>query len=83
MKLAGQEAMERETALRDEIFDVRRRCAAQLKSAADFLDALANRLDGWAESSRKGGWSTHQVEANVATANDCRRQAAQLRSTTV
>ena len=45
-----------------------------------FLEDLANRLDQWAEQSKRGGWSTHQVAANAEAANDCRRQAAKLRS---
>lgn len=48
--------------------------------AAGFLDGLAMRLDGWAEQSRTGGWSTHQVEANRKAADDCRRMAANLRA---
>lgn len=50
--------------------------------AADFLDRLADRLDSWAAESRSGGWSTHQVAANLETANECRREAARLRPTT-
>jgi hypothetical protein len=38
------------------------------------LDA-ANRCDRWAEESRRGGWSTHQIEANRELANDLRRAA--------
>jgi len=44
-----------------------------------FLEGLADTLDEWAERSIRGGWSTHQVEANRAAANECRRMAAQLR----
>lgn len=43
-----------------------------------FLDTLADRLDGWAIQSQKGGWSTHQVDANIAAADECRRTAARL-----
>lgn len=43
-----------------------------------FLNSLADRLDGWAEQSRSGGWSTHQVEPNRKTADECRRSAARL-----
>ena len=50
-----------------------------LTEAAEFLDDLANRLDGWATESRTGGWSTHQVKANLDAANDCRRKAAEIR----
>jgi hypothetical protein len=52
-------------------------------AAADtvlFLEALADRLDRWAAESRAGGWSTHQVEANIRTADECRREAAKLRN---
>lgn len=52
----------------------------QMEATAVFFDVLGNTLDEWAEQSRKGGWSTHQVEPNIARANDCRRQAAHLRS---
>lgn len=38
------------------------------------IDA-ANQCDEWAEQSRKGGWSTHQVEANTKLANELRRYA--------
>jgi hypothetical protein len=44
-----------------------------------FLDELADKLDLWAEQSRKGGWSTHQVDANVQAANECRRESSKLR----
>ena len=44
-----------------------------------FLLELADKLDGWAESSLHGGWSTHQVEANRQVANECRRRAAELK----
>lgn len=50
-----------------------------LNNTIHFLDDLADTLDNWARSSRLGGWSTHQVDANMAKANDCRRQAAALR----
>ena len=45
-----------------------------------FLDALADRLDGWAKQSREEGWSTHQVDMNLSAANDCRRMAACIRN---
>jgi hypothetical protein len=51
----------------------------QLESDAHFLDGLANDLDSWAEQSRSGSWSTHQVQDNIARANDCRRRAAVIR----
>lgn len=40
-----------------------------------FLLMLADLLDGWAEQSMSGGWSTHQVEANRQTADMCRTKA--------
>jgi hypothetical protein len=52
----------------------------KLNDTAQFLDVMANTLDEWAEQSRSGGWSTHQVEANRSRANECRRQAAHIRS---
>ncbi|MEY9247584.1 hypothetical protein [Bradyrhizobium elkanii] len=45
----------------------------------DFLENLADTLDGWAEQSVRGSWSTHQVAANRAEADRCRRKAAQLK----
>ena len=44
-----------------------------------FLELLADRLDGWAADSRRGGWSTHQVQANMQTADQCRQKAGELR----
>lgn len=49
-----------------------------MEDVINFLNDLAAKLDSWAEQSRCGGWSTHQVEANEKTANDCRRFACQL-----
>ena len=43
---------------------------------ADFLDETAKTLDQWAVESQRG-WSTHQVEANIALAHKCRVQAAE------
>lgn len=51
-----------------------------IEQTIKFIDSLALKLDGWAEQSRRGGWSTHQVSANIEAANDCRRQAARLRA---
>ena len=48
--------------------------------AAAYLSSLADQLDAWAEQSKTGGWSTHQVEANTNAANSCRRMAARLRA---
>lgn len=52
-----------------------------LGAAADHLNGMADRLDEWAAQSLSGGWSTHQVDANRAMANEARRCAAQLRRT--
>lgn len=52
-----------------------------LIEAADFLDAVANKLDRWARDSVSGGWSTHQVKPNREMADECRRTAAQCRET--
>lgn len=51
----------------------------QLSTTILFLEALADRLDGWAKESRSCGWSTHQVSANLSAADDCRRMAAELK----
>lgn len=51
-----------------------------LEHCAKLFDVLADRCDRWANESRSGGWSTHQVEDNIKTANDCRRYAATIRS---
>lgn len=51
-----------------------------LRDRADYLDGLANILDGWARESLDGGWSTHQVDPNIASANDCRREASRARN---
>jgi hypothetical protein len=48
--------------------------------AAAYLSTLADQLDMWAEESRNGGWSTHQVQANINAADSCRRMAARLRA---
>lgn len=45
---------------------------------AEYLNGLAIILDEWAQQSRAGGWSTHQVEANISQAESCRRRAAQI-----
>lgn len=50
------------------------------KFTAVFLDRIALRLDAWADESRRGGWSTHQVTPNREMANECRREAAELRA---
>lgn len=66
------EAVTRLTADRDALREA-------LEFDAGALDALADRLDQWADESRKGGWSTHQVGANTEQANACRRRAARIR----
>lgn len=52
----------------------------RMQTAREFLLNHADRLDRWAKESRDGGWSTHQVSANISAANDCRRIAALLKS---
>ncbi len=52
-----------------------------MESTVIFLRELADRLDGWAHESLSGGWSTHQVQANIESANECRRKAAELERT--
>ena len=42
-------------------------------------DRDADRLDQWAEESRRGGWSTHQVDPMRAKADQLRREASHLR----
>jgi hypothetical protein len=56
-----------------------RKVRDQIVTTIHFLDELGNTLDGWADQTLGGGWSTHQVDANRAQANECRRQAATLR----
>jgi hypothetical protein len=48
------------------------------QTTADFLMEMADDIDGWAEQSRSGGWSTHQVDANRKAAVKLRDQAASL-----
>ena len=50
-----------------------------LDLSATTLEHLADTLDDWAAQSKNGGWSTHQVDANVSEANKCRRNAAEIR----
>lgn len=45
----------------------------QKKPLITFLESIANQLDKWAYESRKGGWSTHQVEPQIKLANEIRR----------
>jgi len=51
--------------------------AEHFVNLADFLEATAKTLDQWAVESQRYGWSTHQVEANIALAHKCRVQAAE------
>jgi hypothetical protein len=55
------------------------RLGGTIADAAAYLSTMADQLDAWAEQSRTGGWSTHQVTANIDMANSCRRMAAKLR----
>lgn len=52
---------------------------AEIQIIYNFLMTLADTLDGWAQESRRGGWSTHQVDANRREADNCRRKAAELK----
>lgn len=54
-----------------------------LKEARALLaatDEAADTCDRWAEESRSGGWSTHQVKANRELADTLRRKGAKLRA---
>lgn len=51
-----------------------------LADAAAYLSTVAAQLDKWAEESKSGGWSTHQVDGNIALSNGCRRMADRLRA---
>lgn len=53
--------------------------AALLAEAALEFDRIADTLDGWANHSESGGWSTHQVVANRAEADRIRRLASRYR----
>lgn len=61
------------------VIDAINMCAA-IANQIGFLEQMADVLDGWANQSKSGGWSTHQVNANEAYANTCRREAAKLRA---
>jgi hypothetical protein len=50
-----------------------------MSTTVEFLEELADRLDRWARESREHGYSTHQVQANIDAANECRRQASAAR----
>ncbi len=47
-----------------------------LEQAVQLLRDTADLCDRWAEESKSGGWSTHQVDENRATADNLRRQAS-------
>lgn len=49
-----------------------------LQNAAIEKERDANQLDDWAAESKRGGWSTHQVEPMRKKADQLRREAAQL-----
>lgn len=53
--------------------------ADKVEAARLFLESMADHLDKWAQESKDGGWSTHQVSQNISAANDCRRIAATLK----
>lgn len=50
-----------------------------MENAAKFLEDLGYTLDRWANESKVGGWSTHQVKSNITAAENCRQQASFLR----
>lgn len=43
------------------------------------LDDMARTCEQWALESARGGWSTHQVDANLQAAHKLRAQAGALR----
>lgn len=51
-----------------------------LEHCAALFDTMAVKLDRWATESRDFGWSTHQVDENRKTAEDCRRYAGHIRA---
>lgn len=50
-----------------------------VRSSVGTISAMADQLDEWAQQSRTGGWSTHQVDPMIRKANELRQQAARLR----
>lgn len=50
-----------------------------LTDNVEFLEKIADTLDSWAKESKEGGWSTHQVEANLRLAKECRRKAGLIK----
>lgn len=75
---AAERRQDAQTALLSSRGSMRRDAIAD---AAAYLSTLAEQLDKWAEESRTGGWSTHQVTGNTAMADSCRRMADKLRRT--
>lgn len=49
-----------------------------IKETAEKLMYIADQLDKWADDTLRGGFSTHQVEANRAVATQLREMAAKL-----
>lgn len=47
-------------------------------TVADLLNRVAAKVDGWADESLSGGWSTHQVKANRTVAAELRLKAAEI-----
>lgn len=52
---------------------------SEASDTVDYLEKLAETLEGWARESHQYGWSTHQVDANLREANERRRRAYRLR----
>ncbi len=51
----------------------------ELKEAIKLLEEEAMQLDGWADESRSGGWSTHQVKPMRARASFLRAKVVELK----
>lgn len=49
------------------------------KNAMQTISDIADQLDAWAQQSREGGWSTHQVQPMREKADALRREAAFIR----
>jgi len=50
----------------------------ELKREVLVLEDMADLCDAWANESKDGGWSTHQVKAHREAANECRRRASDV-----
>ena len=61
---------------REEDVKLRDKLVAMLENSIDELNTAADTCDRWAEQSKSGKWSTHQVEANTCLANSLRRSAS-------